>query len=174
MIHREDHEVSGFLYADGHRIRNGEGRELLLRGVGLGSWLLPEGYMWRFPERGDRPRRIEAMITELIGPEDAEVFWETYYDRYVTEADIARIAEEGFNSVRIPINARYILGEKRTGPAGTRSISRGWTGSSAGAGAIESMRFWICTEHPAARRERILTTLHRICRSCSRMSATSS
>lgn len=52
MIHPDHHEVSGFLYADGHRLRNGEGRELLLRGVGLGSWLLPEGYMWRFPEQG--------------------------------------------------------------------------------------------------------------------------
>ncbi|WP_052429621.1 cellulase family glycosylhydrolase [Paenibacillus borealis] len=112
MIHPDHQEVSGFLYADGHRLRNGEGRELLLRGVGLGSWLLPEGYMWRFPEQGDRPRRIEAMITGLIGADRAAEFWETYYDRYVAEADIVRIAEEGFNSVRIPINARYILREE--------------------------------------------------------------
>ncbi|MEK3698484.1 glycoside hydrolase family 5 protein [Paenibacillus sp. FSL R10-2199] len=112
MIHPDHHEVSGFLYADGHRLRNGEGRELLLRGVGLGSWLLPEGYMWRFPEQGDRPRRIEAMIIALIGADRAEAFWETYYDRYVAEADIARIAAEGFNSIRIPINARYILREE--------------------------------------------------------------
>lgn len=109
-IHK-DHEVEGFLYTDGWKLRNGAGREILLRGVGLGSWLLPEGYMWRFPPNGDRPRRIEAMIAELIGTEEAAAFWETYYDRYIAEEDIIRIAEEGFNSVRIPINSRFIIRE---------------------------------------------------------------
>ena len=51
-------DVVGFVKADGERLINGEGREILLRGVGFGGWLLPEGYMWRFPKQGDRPRRI--------------------------------------------------------------------------------------------------------------------
>ncbi|WP_337101823.1 glycoside hydrolase family 5 protein [Paenibacillus sp. YIM B09110] len=107
----DQREVNGFLYADGKKLRNGAGEELLLRGVGLGSWLLPEGYMWRFPEKGDRPRRIEAMIAELIGEEDAVRFWQTYYENYVAEADIRRMAEEGLNSLRIPINARFLARE---------------------------------------------------------------
>ncbi len=74
-------EVSGFLKAVGKKLVNGEGREVLLRGVGFGSWLLPEGYMWRFPAAGDRPRRIERMIQTLIGPDKAAAFWETYYER---------------------------------------------------------------------------------------------
>ncbi|WP_372638208.1 glycoside hydrolase family 5 protein [Cohnella sp.] len=101
-------EVSGFLRADGRRLVNGDGREVLLRGVGFGSWLLPEGYMWSFPDRGDRPRRIERMIVELVGEEKAAEFWALYYDRYIGEDDIRRIAEEGFNSVRVPINARFL------------------------------------------------------------------
>ncbi|MEK8130573.1 cellulase family glycosylhydrolase [Paenibacillus filicis] len=104
-------QVQGFLRADGRKLRNEAGEDVLLRGVGFGSWLLPEGYMWRFPEQGDRPRRMEAMIRDLIGEEKARQFWETYYDRYVAEADIRRIAEEGFNSVRIPINARFLQTE---------------------------------------------------------------
>ncbi len=102
-------EVTGYVRAAGKKLVNGEGRELLLRGVGLGSWLLPEGYMWRFPEQGDRPRRIERMIEELIGPAGAERFWSIYWDRYVAEADIRQIAAEGFNSIRVPINARFLL-----------------------------------------------------------------
>lgn len=102
-------EVSGFLRADGQRLVNGDGREVLLRGVGFGSWLLPEGYMWSFPDRGDRPRRIERMIVELVGEGKAAEFWSLYYDRYIGEEDIRRIAEEGFNSVRVPINARFLM-----------------------------------------------------------------
>ncbi len=116
MSQRRKQEVTGFVRADGRKLRNGAGEELLLRGVGFGSWLLPEGYMWKFPKEGDRPRRIEAMIERLIGREKAEQFWDSYYNRYVTEEDIARIAEEGFNSVRLPINARFLLAE--TGATG--------------------------------------------------------
>lgn len=101
--------VSGFLKAEGGKLINGVGREILLRGVGFGSWLLPEGYMWCFPEQGDRPRRIERMIVDLIGKKKAELFWEIYRDRYISEADIRQIAVEGFNSVRVPINARYLI-----------------------------------------------------------------
>lgn len=43
--------VSGFVKADGKRVVNGDGQEILLQGVGLGSWLLPEGYMWKMPDQ---------------------------------------------------------------------------------------------------------------------------
>ncbi|WP_139997573.1 glycoside hydrolase family 5 protein [Paenibacillus paridis] len=105
----KNQEVTGFLKAAGKKVVNGDGKEILLRGVGFGSWLLPEGYMWRFPDEGDRPRRIERMISELIGETKADEFWELYYDRYTAEADIERIAAEGFNSVRVPINARFLI-----------------------------------------------------------------
>jgi endoglucanase len=108
---RKDHEVSGFVKAEGRYVVNGNGQRIVLRGVGFGSWLLPEGYMWRMPEQGDRPRRIERMIKDLIGEELAEKFWHIYYERYITEADIRQIAAEGFNSVRVPINARFLIEE---------------------------------------------------------------
>ncbi|MEK6264344.1 MAG: glycoside hydrolase family 5 protein [Clostridium sp.] len=106
--------IKGFLKAEGRRLINGDGDEVLLRGVGLGSFLLPEGYMWCFPHKGDRPRRMEGMIVELIGDKKAEQFWETYYERYISEEDIIRISKEGFNSIRVPINSRFILKKGET------------------------------------------------------------
>lgn len=106
--------IKGFLKAEGRRLINGDGDELLLRGVGLGSFLLPEGYMWCFPDTGDRPRRIEDMIVELIGDEKAKYFWKTYYERYISEEDIIQISKEGFNSIRVPINSRFILKDIET------------------------------------------------------------
>ncbi len=102
-------EVNGFLKAEGQKLINGQGQEILLRGVGLGGWLLPEGYMWCLPGQWDRPRRIERMIEGLIGIEKAEHFWDLYYERYTSEEDIRQIAAEGFNSVRVPFNARHII-----------------------------------------------------------------
>lgn len=103
--------VKGFVKAQGQKLINEDGQELLFRGVGLGGWLLPEGYMWRFPEQGDRPRRMEKLIIDLVGEQKAKEFWKTYYERYTSEADICRIAKEGFNSVRIPVNSRFLIKE---------------------------------------------------------------
>lgn len=102
----------GFVHADGAILRDGSGNHLLPRGVNLGNWLVPEGYMWKLDGgRGDRARRIEARIEEVIGKTDAESFWKAYRANYITEADVARIAELGFDSIRSPINARLLLPE---------------------------------------------------------------
>lgn len=103
--------TSGFVRARGTRVVNGKGEPFLLRGVGLGSWLLPEGYMWKMPPGGDRPRKIEKMILDLIGPDKAREFWRTYRDRYISRDDIRRIAAEGFNSIRIPLNYRNMVSD---------------------------------------------------------------
>ena len=110
----QDSRVAGFLHAQGQDVVDGQGRKVLLRGVGLGNWLLPEGYMWRFGNRADRPRKIETLVSDLIGPQEAQKFWLEFRRNYITEADIQRIAELGFNSVRVPLNARLFLSEGPT------------------------------------------------------------
>lgn len=81
----------------------------LMRGFGLGGWLLPEGYMWKLYTKCDRQRRMEAMISKLCGEEYEKQFWRRYYDSYITQWDIQFIAEQGFNSVRLPLNARHLF-----------------------------------------------------------------
>ena len=82
---------------------------VLLRGFGLGGWLLPEGYMWQMEGEYDRPRRMEKLIESLCGAEYAHTFWQNYEERYITREDIEWIASLGFNSVRLPINARRLF-----------------------------------------------------------------
>jgi endoglucanase len=101
-----------FVHTQGKDIIDEYGNKLLLRGVGLGGWLLPEGYMWRFPNQGDRPRKIEKVIVSLIGEEDANLFWQNYYENYITTKDIDKIADDGFNSIRIPLHWRFLLNDK--------------------------------------------------------------
>lgn len=105
--------VKGFLDVQGRRIVNEDGEDVLLVGWGLGNWLLCEGYMWGAGDvpRFDRPRRIEAVIEELAGKAFAERFWKQYRDSYITREDIRLMAEMGYNSLRVPINARLFLQE---------------------------------------------------------------
>jgi aryl-phospho-beta-D-glucosidase BglC (GH1 family) len=101
-----------FLHVDGQNIVNERGEKILLRGVGLGNWLLPEGYMWKLSgSQVDRPRRIERLVEDLLGKESAKGFWVDYRKNYITEADIQEIASLGLNSVRPALNARLFFTE---------------------------------------------------------------
>ena len=101
-----------FLRAQGAELVDRDGRPVLLRGMGLGNWLLPEGYMWKFEPPGPQsPREIEALIDDLVGPARAAEFWRGFRDTFITESDIARIAAEGMNHVRLPMNARLLFSD---------------------------------------------------------------
>ncbi len=101
--------VYGFLTAHDGKMYNGRGEEILLCGMGLGNWLLPEGYMWRFGGKYNRPREIERLVRDLCGSAFAEYFWKRFRSEYITESDVRAMAEHGFNSVRLPVNWRVVM-----------------------------------------------------------------
>jgi endoglucanase len=103
-----------FLRASGQYMVNEKNDTILLKGVGLGNWLLPEGYMWHFGGSGDRPRKIEKIVEDLTSPEFNANFWKQFRLNYITEADIKRMKELGYNSVRPALNARVFLTEGDT------------------------------------------------------------
>lgn len=83
------------------------GQKVLLKGFGIGCWLLPEGYMWGIREL-DRPRHFEKAIIDLIGEKDAAEFWRLYHDNFMTEGDIKAMKQMGVNSVRIALLASQL------------------------------------------------------------------
>ena len=103
--------AQSFLHAEGQNMVDEEGTNVFLEGVGLGNWMLPEGYMWKFGTFGDRPRKIEKLVADHIGQKKADQFWKEYRKNYITEADIKRIADLGFNSVRPALNSRLFITE---------------------------------------------------------------
>lgn len=124
-----------FLHAQGMKIVDEKGAAIQLKGVGLGNWMLPEGYMWRFGKRADRPRRIEKLISDLIGKADADSFWQNYRHNYITEKDIEQISALGFNSVRPALNARLFLSEEEN----PQFVQEGFD-------LVDSLVTW-CTRH---------------------------
>ena len=93
----------GFLRASGGRIVDGQGREVLLRGMGLGGWMLQEGYMLGIKKDGTQ-HSIKARMTDLVGKEDTERFYQLWRQNHMTRADVDRLAASGFNSIRLPMH----------------------------------------------------------------------
>ncbi len=101
-----------FVSVKGKQFIEPDGRPLLLRGINLGNWLLPEGYMFKF-ESANSPRLIHTVINQLVGEDDAYKFWRFHRDTYITKDDIHFIKSAGFNSVRIPFSYRLFVTEAR-------------------------------------------------------------
>ena len=101
---------SRFVATRGKELASPDGKPLLLRGINLGNWLLPEGYMLKF-KTTNSPRLIQTAISELVGEDEARQFWKTYRDNYISRADIGFIKQSGFNSVRVPFSYRLFVSE---------------------------------------------------------------
>lgn len=93
----------GFLKAEGKYIVNEKGEKVLLRGMGLGGWMLQEGYMLRFPNEGQQ-HRIKARIEEVIGKEKTQEFYDAWLANHARKIDIDSMKSWGFNSVRLAMH----------------------------------------------------------------------
>lgn len=100
---------SNYIRRENDKIVAGNGLPEFRRGMGLGGWLLPEGYMWEFEGEVNSPLRMEKLVRDILGPDAAGEFWQKYLDRFITERDIEAIAHAGFDHVRLPLNSRTIM-----------------------------------------------------------------
>ncbi len=117
-----------FIHAAGTRLVDAHGVRFAVKGINLGNWLLPEGYMFKFTHARS-PTEIEAVVAVLIGAEQASRFWAEFRDVYVAEEDIRFIKAAGFNTVRVPLNWRlFVEPGGGGGGAGTdRFAGPGWS-----------------------------------------------
>jgi endoglucanase len=113
-----------FIHAEGTRLVDGNGDRFAVKGINLGNWLVPEGYMFKFTHARS-PTEIAGVIEALVGPEEAARFWSEFRDVYIAKDDISFIKAAGFNTVRVPLNWRLFV---EPGDSGAdRFEGQGWS-----------------------------------------------
>lgn len=93
----------GFLKASGTKIVDGQGRNVLLRGIGLGGWMLQEGYMLKINKEAQQ-YRIRERIAELMGPKQTQEFYDAWLANHMRKTDVDSMKRWGFNSIRLPMH----------------------------------------------------------------------
>lgn len=96
-------QAQGFLRADGKRIVNENNENILLRGVGLGGWMLQEGYMLKIQKEGQQ-YRIRERIAELMGERQTQEFYDMWLANHTRKIDVDSMKAWGFNSIRLPMH----------------------------------------------------------------------
>ena len=94
-----------FLKTNGKAIVSAvSGDTVILRGMGLGGWMLQEGYMLQTASFANAQYEIKGKIEELIGETNTNIFYEKWLENHVRKIDIDSLAAWGFNSVRLPMH----------------------------------------------------------------------
>ncbi len=103
----------GFVHAEGKRLVTPDGATFFVKGINLGHWLVPEGYMFGFNRKTEHPNQIRQLYERLLGAEGAARFWDRFRDTYIGEDDIRFIGAAGFNVVRVPLDSRLFIAPDR-------------------------------------------------------------
>jgi endoglucanase len=103
-----------FLKRDKKNIVDSKGNPILLKGIGLGGWLVPEGYMLQTPGFGS-PDQIRDLVRDVIGEANTDEFFKLYRKNFINEQDIKIIKEAGFNSIRLPFDYQILSPKDKPG-----------------------------------------------------------
>ena len=95
---------SQFLKTSGKDILDKDNQPIILRGLGLGGWMLQEPYMMKVAGGARNQKEFKSKIETLIGNERTNEFYDAWLENFITKKDIDSMAEWGFNSVRVPLH----------------------------------------------------------------------
>ncbi|KAA1180211.1 glycoside hydrolase family 5 protein [Rhizobium tropici] len=129
--------AEGFVRADHQQIVDGEGDQLILRGLGLGGWMVQEGYMMGLSNLKAQ-HIIRHRISKLIGEKRTEQFYQSWRDNGVTKADIDAMGGWGFNSVRLPMHWKLFIKNR-----GSKGASKDIVWNEEGFRRIDALIGWL-------------------------------
>ncbi len=94
--------AQGFLRRDNKKIVDSNGQEILLRGIGIGGWMLQEPYMLNISATNQKD--IRKKIENLMGKAYTDTFYYLWHKNFIQKTDIDSIASWGFNSIRVVLH----------------------------------------------------------------------
>ena len=109
----------GFINTSGSKLIDDHGNSIILKGINIGNWLVPEGYMFKMSQVNS-PRKIDELLYELIGPDSLKVFWDGFLKNYITQDDIKYLKRIGCNHIRLPFHYKLFtddlyMGDRNAG-----------------------------------------------------------
>ncbi|KAK0213556.1 glycoside hydrolase family 5 protein [Armillaria fumosa] len=92
------------LKVSGTKIVDEEGKEVILRGAGLGGWMNMENFISGYP---GCEFQIRDALTETIGQEKSDFFFDKFLEYFFMDADAAFFSSLGLNCIRLPFNYHH-------------------------------------------------------------------
>lgn len=104
-----------YLKRDGSRIVDAQGNNFLLRGIGLGNYMVWEPYMWSVNNvvtgSNNTMHAILTRMGKVLNADDMSYFVDQYMANYITKRDVDSLKAWGFNSIRLPMHYDLFIGK---------------------------------------------------------------
>lgn len=97
------------LHASGAKIVDASNNEVVLKGMGLGGWLLMEGYMMQVNGDYGQWQIKRDMFQQGASPTEIETFFSGWRNANTTASDITYLHSLGLNCVRLPMHYDLFL-----------------------------------------------------------------
>lgn len=81
-------------------------QRVMLRGINLGGWLMMEGYIMNAPNIAEQV--FKQHFQKELGPRALLDFEQQFRNHFIQESDLKKIAQWGFNCIRLPFNSRLV------------------------------------------------------------------
>lgn len=99
--------ADNFVRVSGTRLIARDGSPLVLRGTNCGNWMVREPYMMNTSGNLDRQFKFDKMLAEVCGEDKVKEFDRIWMDNNFCEADMEFLADQGFNTLRVPMHYKY-------------------------------------------------------------------
>lgn len=80
-----------FIHAEGTRLVDSQGNDFAVKGINLGNWLVPEGYMFKF-KQARSPKEIAGVVETLVGTTEAARFFGRSFATFISPRTISRFS----------------------------------------------------------------------------------
>ena len=114
-LDRREHR---YLHVAGSRLIDADGRDVKLRGINLGGWLVTETWMCGIVDTSDTREAGESAggagrftqdtLEARFGQDRAKQLHDAWLDHWITGKDLDVIRAGGFNLIRVPISYRTL------------------------------------------------------------------
>lgn len=88
-----------------------DGKQIMLRGFAIGSWMNIENFMVRIP---GTEKSIRNTFAKVYGEENAIHFFNEFLTNFITDDDFVFLKELGVNTLRIPINYSHFIDDQHS------------------------------------------------------------
>ncbi|KAK7696395.1 Endo-1,4-beta-xylanase 5 [Cerrena zonata] len=96
--------MTSFLKVDGTKIVDGSGKEVILRGAGLGGWMTMENFISGYP---GCEFQIREALQNVLGEQRANFFFDKFLEYFFGDEDAIFFKTLGLNCIRIAIGYRH-------------------------------------------------------------------
>lgn len=131
----------GYLHTDGKKIVDGNGQNIILRGIGTGNWMLQEGYMMQTPDVANTQHEFRKKLAETIGEAKTDSFYRVWLHSHMRRIDVDSMKSWGFNSIRVAMHYKWF-----TLPIGDEPVAGAHTWIDTGFEILDSLLEW-CSDN---------------------------